>query len=685
MKLFELLLNNDRSFKFVNFICSFLCLSACLVSAISYAKDQDIFELSLEELMDIEVTSVSKAPTRLFDTPAAAFVITQEDILHSGANSIPELLKMVPGLEVVQLDANRWAVSARGFNGQFANKLLVMIDGRSIYTPIFSGTFWDMQDLVLAEIDRIEVILGPGAALWGANAVNGIINIITMPVEKTLGSKVTAWGGTEEKAGVSAMFSREISDYNSLRITAKASSRDDSLLNGNGADDDMSMGRLGFRWDFNGDRITGNTTGSFYHGRAGTNFDRVGIEGNYHDLFNDDTDSTEGSLMTRWSGPLGSDATLSFQMYYSHTVRKEAFYDASVQVLDNEFQLIQPIGQDHTLTLGGNMRFHWDDMTAYFHTNMDPIKDQYNLYSFFIQDEYSLRPDLTLTLGGKFEHNDFTGWEIQPSTRLLWKASPSLSLWGAVSRAVRTPSRMDANGEIVLALYPPGHELNPTPNALIPYPIPVIVTFKGNEEFESEELTAIEWGAKTLISDRANLSLSFFYNQYRNLRTGSNLEPSIIFSNGFAGIDQINLANNDLEGDTYGMEALVEFQATEDWKLIAGYSYMNMDFDFGGELEEFINSFYSTHKFSFQSRFKWSDTVRFNAWLTYTHDIDVQDQSGIFDLTLSLSWQPSPDWRVEIVGQNLLYDAKQQGQSEIISMVSTEIQRGGFIRLTYEF
>ena len=663
----------------MNFIRLFFLLLTCLVPAISYAQVTNILELSLEELMDIEVTSMAKAPTRLLDTPAAVFVITQEDIRHSGANNIPGLLKMVPGLEVIQLDANRWAVSARGFNGQFANKLLVMIDGRSVYTPIFSGTFWDMQDLVLAEIDRIEVILGPGAALWGANAVNGIINILTMPVEKTLGTKVTAWGGTEEKAGVSAMFSREISDRNSLRITAKVSSRDDSLLNDSGAGDEMSMGRFGFRWDFNGDRITGNTTGSFYHGRQGTNFDRVGIEGDYHDLFNDDTDSTEGSLMTRWSSPLGSDATLSFQMYYSHTVRKEAFYDASVQVLDNEFQLIQPIGQDHTLTLGGNMRFYWDDMTAHSHTKMEPSKDQYNLYSLFIQDEYSLRPDLTLTLGGKFEHNDFTGWEIQPSTRLLWKASPSLSLWGAVSRAVRTPSRMDANGEIVIALYPPGHSLNPGP-------IPVMVTFRGDEGFESEELTAIEWGAKTLISDRANLSLSFFYNQYSDLRTGSNLDPEFIFSNGLpVGIDQTSLANNELEGDTYGMEALLEFQAAKDWKLIAGYSYINMDFEFGGELEEFLNSFYSTHKFSFQSRFKWSDTVRFNTWLTYTHDIDVQDQSGIFDLTLSLSWQPSPDWRFEIVGHNLLHDAKQQGQSEIISMVSTEIQRGGFIRVTYEF
>ena len=663
----------------MNFIRLFFLLLTCLVPAISYAQVTNILELSLEELMDIEITSMAKAPTRLLDTPAAVFVITQEDIRHSGANNIPGLLKMVPGLEVIQLDSNRWAVSARGFNGQFANKLLVMIDGRSVYTPIFSGTFWDMQDLVLAEIDRIEVILGPGAALWGANAVNGIINILTMPVEKTLGTKVTAWGGTEEKAGVSAMFSREISDRNSLRITAKVSSRNDSLLNDSGAGDEMSMGRFGFRWDFNGDRITGNTTGSFYHGRQGTNFDRVGIEGDYHDLFNDDTDSTEGSLMTRWSSPLGSDATLSFQMYYSHTVRKEAFYDASVQVLDNEFQLIQPIGQDHTLTLGGNMRFYWDDMTAHSHTKMEPNKDQYNLYSLFIQDEYSLRPDLTLTLGGKFEHNDFTGWEIQPSTRLLWKASPSLSLWGAVSRAVRTPSRMDANGEIVIALYPPGHSLNPGP-------IPVMVTFRGDEGFESEELTAIEWGAKTLISDRANLSLSFFYNQYSDLRTGSNLDPEFIFSNGLpVGIDQTSLANNELEGDTYGMEALLEFQAAKDWKLIAGYSYINMDFEFGGELEEFLNSFYSTHKFSFQSRFKWSDTVRFNTWLTYTHDIDVQDQSGIFDLTLSLSWQPSPDWRFEIVGHNLLHDAKQQGQSEVISMVSTEIQRGGFIRVTYEF
>ncbi|HAR34209.1 MAG TPA: hypothetical protein DCR95_09025, partial [Desulfobacter sp.] len=191
---------------------------------------------------------------------------------------------------------------------------------------------------------------------------------------------------------------------------------------------------------------------------------------------------------------------------------------------------------------------------------------------------------------------------------------------------------------------------------------------------------------KVLPGEYPNLSLSFFYNQYRTLRTGSNPDPSIIFSNGLpVGIDQTLLANNDLEGDTYGMEALLEVQATKDWKLIAGYSYMNMDFEFGGELEEFLNSFYSAHKFSLQSRFKWSDTVSFNTWLTYTHDIDVQDQSGLFDLTLSLSWEPSPDWKIEFVGHNLLHDDRQQSLSEIISMVSTQIQRGGFIRLTYEF
>lgn len=648
-------------------------------------RAQDISDLPLEELMNLKVTSASKNPSLLLTTPAAIHVITQEDIRRSGANSIPALLKMVPGMHVARLDSNRWGISARGFNGQFANKLLVMIDGRSLYTPIFSGVYWDVQDLVLSEIDRIEVIRGPGASLWGANAVNGIINIISKPAEETLGTKVTAWVGTEERAGLSAMQGAKIGPNSYFRFTAKGFVRDESHLNGTDAGDDMTMGRAGFRWDYTGSHYTGKTTGSFYQGREGANYDQVSHEGDFHHLFNDDTDMVGGHLLTNWSRQLSSISSLSFQLSFDYSSRKEALYDEDLQVLDLEFQHNYEPSPGHKLTWGGNLRTYFDDLTAHSNVFIDPASDRYSLFSLFFQDEYPLRKNLILTLGSKLEHTDFDGWEIQPSGRLLWKVSETMSVWGAISRAARTPSRLESDGEIVVALYPPGHALNPTPNANIPVPLPIVVTFRGSDEFESEELIAHELGMRTLVSENASIDISVFWNRYSNLRTGSNLSPNIVFDGALpVAIDQVSLANNNLEGDTYGFEASMEYQATESWKLIGAYSYMEMDFNFGGQLEEFLNSFYARHQASIQSRLNLPHNVESDIWLTYTDEIQVQNQPEIWDLTIRIGWQPTSKLGLELVGQNLLSDHKKQFSSELINIVSSEVERAVFLRLTYQ-
>lgn len=646
----------------------------------------DFLDMSLEELINLEVTSAAKTPTSLLKTPGAIHVITKEDIRRSGANSIPELLKMVPGMNVAQLDSNRWAISARGFNGEFANKLLVMIDGRSVYTSVFSGVYWDTQDLLLSEIERIEVIRGPGASLWGANAVNGIINIMTRSAETTLGSQVSAWAGTGSAGGLSVMQGSEIGSSSYLRLTAKGFTRSVNQLNGRDTDDDMTMGRTGFRWDYIGSDFTGKTTGSFYQGQEGANFDQVSYKGDYHDRFNDDIDMKGGHLLSSWSNQFSEKSSLSFQVYFDYTQRKGAFYDEKLQVLDAEFQHNYEPGPGHKFTWGVNLRAYFDDLTAHANVFMDPEDDQYTQFSLFVQDDYPLLKDLTLTLGTKVEHNDFTGWEFQPNGRLLWEISQKISLWGAVSRAVRTPSRLDSNGGIVLALYPPGHELNPTPNADIPLAIPILVTFQGNDEFESEVVTAYELGLRSLVSDHASIDIALFWNNYKKLRTGSNLPPNIVFEGDLpVAIDQVSFANNELEGETYGFEASMEYQMTDDWKLIGAYSYMEMKFDFGGQLEEFLNSFYANHQASIQSRLNLSHNVEADIWVTYTDEIEVQDQPELWDLTLRLGWQPSPTWQLELVGHNLLHDHKKQLESEIISMVSSEIERGVFLRLTCQF
>ncbi len=668
----------NYAYKFSHFckILTILSLICSFSSAPVGAKE--LMEMSLEELMGLKVTSAAKAPTSLLKTSAAIYVITQEDIRRSGANSIPELLKMVPGVNVAQLDSNRWAISARGFNGQFANKLLVMVDGRSVYTPFFSGVLWDVQDLVLAEIERIEVVRGPGASLWGANAVNGIINIITRSAEETIGTEITAWVGTEERAGLSLMQGAGIGSGSYLRLTAKGFARDDSQLDGMDADDDMSMGRVGFRWDYFGSQFTGKATGGFYQGQNSANFDLVSHEGEYHHPLNDDTNMFGGHLLTSWSRQFSDKSNLIFQFYFDYSHREEAVYEEDLQVLDFEFQHNYDLSLGHKLTWGGNLRTYFDDTTAHSHLSIDPANDRYDSYSFFIQDDYPLLKNVTLTLGSKFEHNDFTGWESQPNGRLLWEVSDSLSVWGAVSRAVRTPARYEETGQIVVALYPPGHELNPTA-------IPAIYNFRGSDDFKAEELTAYECGVRSLLDKKISIDFSIFFNDYRKLRTGPDPESTIIVDEHGAYIELVGIANNALEGETYGLEAALEWQLTDDWKLVGSYSYMEMDFNFAGQLEAFLNSFYARHQGSLQSRLNLPYNIETDLWLTYTDEIVIQDQPEIWDLSLRIGWQPTPQWQLELVGQNLLHDHKKQLTSEIITVVSSEIERGVFLRGHYKF
>ena len=346
--------------------------------------------------------------------------------------------------------------------------------------------------------------------------------------------------------------------------------------------------------------------------------------------------------------------------------------------MDAEFQHNYEFTPGHKLTWGGNIRTYFDDLTAHTHIFIDPPSDQYSLYSVFVQDDYPLLNNLILTLGSKFEHNDFTGWEVQPNGRLLWEVSETVSLWGAVSRAVRTPARYEATGQIVVALYPPGHELNSTS-------IPAIYNFRGSDDFKAEELTAYEFGLRSLLDEDFSIDISIFYNDYNKLRTGTDPESTIIVDEFGAYIELVGTANNDLEGETYGLEAAIEWQLTDDWKLVGSYSYMEMDFDFAGQLEAFLNSFYARHQGSLQSRLNLPHNIETDLWLTYTDEIAIQNQSEIWDLSVRLGWQPTPQWQLELIGQNLLHDHSKQLTSEIISMMSSEIERGVFLRGSYKF
>jgi iron complex outermembrane recepter protein len=405
-------------------------------------------DMSIDELMDLQVTSVSKQPQKLLQAPAAIQVITSDEIRRSGATSIPEALRLADNLEVAQINSHDWAISARGFNANLANKLLVLIDGRAVYTPLYGGVLWNVQDYVLADIDRIEVISGPGGTLWGANAVNGVINIITKGAQDTQGAYAQATGGNELEEQAAARYGGQVSDGTYLRVYGKYTGHGDEIAGTDvSADDAWHMGRGGFRLDA---QPTGReqftVQGDFYDGTE----DSGGI-GDVH--------LSGGNILGRWTRTLQDDSSMSLQLYYDHTHLSQPlaasppapFYSGfpaasltdDLDTYDVDFQYHFGWGARQKIVWGlGYRATHEVDEDISVVRFLPPVLDQ-SLYNGFLQDEIMLAGNLYLTLGSKLEHNDYTGYEVEPSARLQWNLDPKSLIWAAVSRAVRTPSRYD--------------------------------------------------------------------------------------------------------------------------------------------------------------------------------------------------------------------------------------------------
>ncbi len=474
-----------------------LLTGIALFSAATPGMAEDLTDLSLEELLDVEVTSVGKKAQALGDAAAAVYVISNDDIRRSGATSVPEALRMVPGLTVKRLDANKWAISARGFSGRFANKLLVLIDGRSVYTPSFSGVYWESEEVMLADIDRIEVIRGPGATLWGANAVNGVINIITKSAAATQGGLLVAAGGSEEQGGASLREGVESAPETFARLYAKYQDRD-SLVTSLGTDgrDEWEIAQGGFRVDSTltaGDRVT--LQGDFYHSNLRQQLlvpDPLAPP-TFSLPVDDHLNATGWNLLGRWERAFSVTSDVSLQLYYDHAERNEYYVAQSTDILDLEFQQRTKPIERHDLVWGLGYRHIADQVESTPLLTVTRSTDQRGLWSAFIQDDIELLRDrLRLTLGSKFEHNDYTGFEIQPNLRLLWKPSERDTLWGAISRAVRTPSRPERTATVLTGILPTG--------ASAPYPSTIQLRTIGNDGFDAESLTAYELGFRTLPS-----------------------------------------------------------------------------------------------------------------------------------------------------------------------------------------
>lgn len=638
--------------------------------------------LSLEDLVNIQVTSVGKKAEKLAEAPAAIYVITGEELRRTGATTFPDAFRLVPGMQVARVDGHNWAVSARGFNDVFANKLLVLIDGRSVYTPLFSGVLWDTQDTLMEDIDRIEVIRGPGATLWGANAVNGVINIITKSAKETQGGIASGGGGTEERGFASFRYGGRLSDNAFFRVYGKYLDRDESVLPfGGTATDAWNMARGGFRMDFEpSEQNLLTLQGDAYGGDLDQTFNLVSlIPPTFLNPRRTTIGAYGGNVLGRWTHILAEESDLKLQMYYDRTVRDAGYFEETHNIYDVEFQHRLPIGDRQDLVWGTGYRAVLDAIPGGFDLSFDPVDRGAQVWNAFIQDEIQFADDsLRLTLGSKFEHNDYTGFEIQPGGRLLWTPNDQHSVWLSVARAVRTPSRAE-DGVIANTQVMPG---------LAPGFPPTVVAFLGNSAYDAEELTAYELGYRIRPFSRLSLDIATFYNDYDQLRSLETGTLDFAFLPEYLKVP-ISAANN-LTGETYGVEFSADAELSEWWRLRGSYSYLQAQLHTSAgstdTISEAAEGSSPHHQVSFFSLMNLPHNIEVDTIARYVDSLSALGIRSYFSLDLHLGWRPRKQWEISIVGQNLLDSHRTEfGSSSFVGTAVTEVQRSVYGRVTFRF
>jgi iron complex outermembrane receptor protein len=545
----------------VGFSCS---LAWTAVTAQEPAPALQLKRLTLEELGEIVVTTVTKSSEQVWRTDAAIHVITNDDIRRSGATSIPEALRLAPGVQVARIDTSRWAVGIRGFASQFSQSLLVLVDGRSVYTPMFAGVYWAIQDLLLEDVDRIEVIRGPGGTIWGTNAVNGVINIITKPAVETQGIFAAVSGGNVDRVVGEFRYGGRARDDLHYRVSARAFDRGPQHHPGFGSFDDWSMGEASMRADWKpsgGDTLT--VLARAYNGSEGKLTGIATYVPPAQTTVDAPDDVSGGHLLAQWRRTFGAGRELRFQGSYDRTNRSGAQFGETRDTMDLDFAHQQPLGRRHTLRWGAGAR--WSPST--FEQTIDtldfqPREQTHRVYSLFAQDEVAIASRRGHLTGGlKFEHNEHTGWEVQPTGRFLWAFSTRNTAWAAVTRAVRIPSRLDRDIEL-------NGNLNPAPATYL--------RIAGSPDFDAERTLAYEAGYRQLFSDKVFVDVAAFHNRYSDL---NGIGAATVFAETDPiphTVVQVQFANA-VEGTTTGFEISPSWALAPWWTVRGAYSFLALD------------------------------------------------------------------------------------------------------------
>jgi len=641
----------------------------------------DLTSASLEDLMNMEVVSVSKTQQKLSHTASAIFVITQEDIRRSGALNIPDLLRMAPGIDVAQINANNWAIGVRGFNGRFSNKLLVMVDGRSVYTSSFGGVFWDVLDLPLEDIERIEVIRGPGGSVWGANAVNGIINIITKKASETQGAQVTTGGGNVQQGFGTVQYGGNLGSSTKYRAYTKYLNDGDfpDALGQNGGDG-WHMLRGGFRADTTlTSRDTLMVQGDLYSARESspevilpsiTSPSIVPIDFPFN--------LSGGFVQGVWQHAYSAQSNTSLEMSFDHYQRNDILRDGRGTF---DVNLQQQFSGWSRQNIGWDAEYRRVSSYAAGGLTLSfiPAGLTTNLFSAAVQDEIILIPNrLSLTAGARLEHNYYTGFNFMPSARVAWTPGERQTVWAAVSDAVRSPSQVDAGFRANLGSFTP-------PNSPL-----ILTSFLGNPNINDEALIAYELGYRAAVAERLSLDFATYYNDYNHLETS---EPGAPFPESAPAPPHLVLpliAENLMHGETQGIEVAANWKATNRWTLSPGYALENIHMHLAPASQDTTSvrdAEGSTPDHSAQLRssvrllhgLTWDTSAYFTDRLVYTK------VPAYTRLDSQLSWQFAEKARLSIVGQNLVKDHHMEFVDDTASAGTTLVKRSAYAEVSWQF
>jgi iron complex outermembrane recepter protein len=641
----------------------------------------DLTTKSLEDLMSVEVTSVSKSEQTLSRTASAIFVITAEDIGRSGAVNIPDLLRMVPGMDVAQINANTWAVSARGFNGEFSNELLVLVDGRTVYLPTFGGVLWDVLDMPLDDIERIEVIRGPGGTIWGANAVNGVVNIITKKAADTHGALIVAGGGNLDQGFGTAQYGGTLGKNTDYRVYSKYLNQAElSGLSGQSGGDGWHLLSGGFRVDSTlstKDALT--IQGNLYTGAEGNPSLRLqSVTSPGPQEVDPKVDLSGGFLQLAWNHTFSARSDTSLQISYDNFKRADVL-DEGRYTLNLDFQHHFMWGQRQNVVWGLGYRYSSSHTNGDLTVALDPADLNTQVFSSFIQDEIALSPDrLYLTLGTKLEHDFYTGFVLLPSVRLTWQPNSHQMFWTAISRAARTPSSIDTAERLNFAGFPG------------PSGTPVLIGQVGNPHFKNEDLTAYELGTRITALKNLSIDIAAFYGDYTHQGTVEPAPPVFETTPAPPHLFIPTTFENLMHGESQGLEIAANWKVTDRWTLSPGYAFEQIHMHLDPSSQDTtsvspaegsspVNSAQLRSHFIFPHNMSWDTSAYFVGRL------DNPKIPSYTRVDTSLSWHYREGLSISLVGQNLVRDQHLEFIESTGASTSTLIKRSAYAKFTWRF